>query len=176
MLKKFIYLAFLFSCITIKSQELNCLVNINYNQVQGSNVQVFKTLETALTEFVNQTKWTNRIVKPEERIDCVMNIIVTSRTDNTFTATLQVQSQRPVFGTSYSSPVLNIKDNDFNFKYNEILNSDYLYSTILALGFLLWQNPTVLLRFEPTSHRFQNRLRNLSDVGSNLRCPVLVTF
>lgn len=102
-----------------RAQEVNCLVNINYEQIGGSNRQVFQTLQKALTEFINQTKWTNRIVKPEERIDCVLNIIITSREDNTFIGTLQIQSSRPVFGSSYATPLLNIKDNDFNFRYNE---------------------------------------------------------
>ncbi|KGL63079.1 DUF4835 family protein [Polaribacter sp. Hel1_85] len=113
-----IFLLF-FSASVMKSQELNCLVTVNYNQVQGSNTQVFKTLERSLSEFVNQTKWTNKQVKAEERIDCAFTIIVTSRDANTFKATLQVQSTRPVFGSSYASPVLNLKDNEFNFKYNE---------------------------------------------------------
>ncbi|MFK8058991.1 MAG: DUF4835 family protein [Polaribacter sp.] len=119
-MRKLIFLFLLFfSVFAIKSQELNCLINVNFNQVQGSNTQVFKTLQSSLTEFVNQTKWTNREVEPEERINCAMNIIVTSRTDNTFTATLQVQSTRPVYGSSYETPLLNLKDNEFNFKYNE---------------------------------------------------------
>ena len=105
--------------INIKAQEVNCLVNINYEQIGGSNRQVFQTLKTALTEFINQTKWTNRVVKPEERIDCALNIIITSREDNTFTGTLQIQSSRPVFGSTYATPLLNIKDNDFTFRYNE---------------------------------------------------------
>ena len=111
--------SFLIITINLNSQELNCLVNINYEQIGGSNRQVFTTLQTALTEFINQTKWTNRVVKPEERIDCAMNIIITSRDNNTFEATLQVQSTRPVYNSSYSSPILNLKDNDFVFKYNE---------------------------------------------------------
>ncbi|KRP28321.1 MAG: hypothetical protein ABS28_10025 [Cryomorphaceae bacterium BACL22 MAG-120619-bin32] len=105
--------------INIKAQEVNCLVNINYEQIGGSNRQVFQTLKTALTEFINQTKWTNRVVKPEERIDCALNIIITSREDNTFTGTLQIQSSRPVFGSTYATPLLNIRDNDFIFRYNE---------------------------------------------------------
>ena len=119
-MRKLIFLFLLFiSVSTVKSQELNCVVNINYNQVQGSNTQVFKTLEKALTEFLNQTKWTNREVKQEERIDCAMTIIITSRNENNFTATLQLQSTRPVFGSTYASPILNLKDNDFSFKYLE---------------------------------------------------------
>ncbi len=109
----------MFSISVMNSQELNCLVTVNYNQVQGSNTQVFKTLEKSLTEFVNQTKWTNKEVKAEERIDCAFTIIISSRDANTFKATLQVQSTRPVFGSTYASPILNLKDNDFDFKYNE---------------------------------------------------------
>lgn len=109
----------LFSILSINAQELNCLVTVNSNQVAGSNQQVFTTLQKSLSEYINQTKWTNRVVKPEERINCAMTIIVSSRDNNSFTATLQVQSTRPVFNSSYASPVLNLKDNDFNFKYNE---------------------------------------------------------
>lgn len=119
-MRKLFFLFTLFLLTTsINSQELNCLVNINYDQVGGSNRQVFTTLQTALTEFVNQTKWTDRVVQTEEKVDCAMNIIITSRNNNTFTATLQVQSTRPVYGVSYSTPLLNLKDNDFTFKYNE---------------------------------------------------------
>ncbi len=118
MRKLFLFFVLLIS-FSIKSQELNCLVNINFEQVGGSNRQIFKTLETSLNEFINQTKWTNRVVKVEERIDCAMNIIITSRNNNTFEATLQVQSNRPVFGSTYTTPILNLKDNDFTFKYNE---------------------------------------------------------
>ena len=119
-MRKLVFLSLLmFSISVMKSQELNCLVTVNYNQVQGSNTQVFKTLENSLSEFVNQTKWTNKEVKAEERIDCAFTIIISSRDANTFKATLQVQSTRPVFGSTYASPILNLKDNDFNFKYNE---------------------------------------------------------
>ena len=116
-------LGILFACFlsisVMRSQELNCLVTVNYNQVQGSNVQVFKTLEKSLSEFINQTKWTSKDVKPEERIDCAFTIIIISRDANTFKGTIQIQSSRPVYASSYASPVLNLKDNDFNFKYNE---------------------------------------------------------
>jgi hypothetical protein len=119
MRKLVLFFTILFTSITINSQELNCLVNVNYEQVAGSNRQVFTTLEKSLTEFINQTKWTNKVVNTEERVDCAMTIIITARNNNTFTATLQVQSTRPIFGSSYASPVLNLKDNDFSFKYNE---------------------------------------------------------
>jgi hypothetical protein len=109
---------FLFS-ITISSQELNCQVSINFDQIRGSNRQVFTTLETAISEFVNQKKWTDKTVKSQERINCAINIIITKRDNNTFEGSIQIQSTRPVYGTSYEAPILNIRDNDFNFKYNE---------------------------------------------------------
>jgi hypothetical protein len=114
-----VFLIVLFSVFGLNGQELNCLVTVNSDQVAGSNKQVFSTLQQALNEYINQTEWTDRVVKPEERVNCAMTIIITARNNNNFTATLQVQSTRPVYGSSYASPILNIKDNDFNFKYNE---------------------------------------------------------
>ena len=107
------------SSVTISSQELNCQVTVNFDQVSGSNRQVFTTLETAISEFVNQKKWTDKTVKSQERINCAINIIITKRDNNLFEGSIQIQSTRPVFGTSYETPILNIRDNDFNFKYNE---------------------------------------------------------
>ncbi|AUC84680.1 DUF4835 domain-containing protein [Polaribacter sp. ALD11] len=118
-MQKILIIFLLFSVSVLKSQELNCLVTVNSDQVAGSNKQVFTTLQRSLNEYINQTKWTDRVVKPEERVDCAMTIIITSRNNNNFTATLQVQSTRPVYGSSYASPILNIKDNEFSFKYNE---------------------------------------------------------
>jgi hypothetical protein len=109
----------LVSIFNLNAQELNCLVTVNSDQIAGSNKQVFTTLQQSLNEYINQTKWTDRVVKPEERVNCAMTIIITSRNNNNFTATLQVQSTRPIYNSSYASPILNIKDNEFNFKYNE---------------------------------------------------------
>lgn len=110
--------ALLFSTLVF-AQELNCRVSINYNQIPGSNRSVFKTLEKSINEFVNQKKWTNRQVRAQERINCAMNIILTKWENNNFEASIQIQSTRPIFGTSYESPVLNLRDNNFNFSYNE---------------------------------------------------------
>ena len=125
------------SFFSLNAQELNCLVTVNSDQVAGSNKQVFNTLQQALTEYVNQTKWTNRAVAPEERVNCAMTIIITARNNNNFTATLQVQSTRPVYNSSYASPMLNIKDNEFNFNYNEfdplIYNKNTFDSNLISI-------------------------------------------
>ena len=118
-MRKLLLLVVFFHCVSTSAQELNCLVTINDDQVIGSNKQVFRTLEQTISEFINQKKWTNKNVRSQERINCAMNIIITKRDNNAFEGTLQIQSTRPVYGTSYETPVLNIKDNDFNFIYNE---------------------------------------------------------
>lgn len=119
-MRKILFLICFIGVVTAtKGQELNCLVTVNSDQIAGSNKQIFSTLERSISEFLNQKKWTEKTVKPQERINCAMTIIVTSWEGNRFDATIQIQSTRPVYGSSYASPILNLKDNDFTFRYNE---------------------------------------------------------
>lgn len=101
------------------AQELNCTVKINSEQIQGSNKSVFNTLQKSLTEFMNNRKWTQLTYATSERIDCSIIIVVKKVENDAFTAELTIQSRRPVFNSSYNSPVLNFKDNDFTFNYKE---------------------------------------------------------
>lgn len=107
------------------SQELNCTVKVNYDQITAANVQIFKTLERSLGEFVNNTRWTTRNFANKERIDCSMFITIQSYESNEFTCTLQIQSSRPVYNSTYGSPVFNFNDKDFNFRYLEFENFVY---------------------------------------------------
>lgn len=119
-MRKFFLLIALISLPALNfAQELNCIISINYEQIPGSNRSVFKTLEKSINEFVNQKKWTDKDVRAQERINCAMNIILTKWENNVFEGSIQIQSTRPVYGTSYETPVLNLRDNDFNFTYNE---------------------------------------------------------
>jgi hypothetical protein len=89
-------------------------------QVQGTDKRVFTTLQTSIYEFMNNKKWTNDNYKNDERIECSLLINVTERPSvDEFKATIQVQSTRPIFKTSYNSTVLNFNDQDFQFKYIE---------------------------------------------------------
>lgn len=111
---------FLATCSFLNAQELNCKVTINAAQIQGTNTQVFKTLETALTEFINDRKWTNAQYSAIERIMCSMNFTVKEYSDDgTFKCELIVQSNRPVFNSNYNSTVFNFKDNNISFTYLE---------------------------------------------------------
>lgn len=100
-------------------QELNATVNIDAVQTGQPNLQVFRTLEQQLTEYLNNTRWTNQTVKNQERIDCNFSIIVSAFDGTLFNASLQVQASRPVFNSTYDSPIYNYNDSQFNFDYIE---------------------------------------------------------
>jgi len=101
------------------SQELNCTITLNTERLPNANQQVFKILQTSLSEFVNQTQWTDRLYKQNEKINCSMYINIASYDSDKYTATIQVQSSRLVYNSSYSSPVVNINDKDFSFNYTQ---------------------------------------------------------
>ena len=117
----FIVLIFSFGIIGF-SQELNCNVVVNAQQTGNENFPIFKTLEKQLKEFVNNTKWTNKTFTSQERIDCSMIVNIVGYNSESFQASLQVQSSRPVFGSSFTTPIYNFNDKDFNFRYLEYQN------------------------------------------------------
>jgi hypothetical protein len=113
-----------------KAQELNCSVKVNHQQVQGTDKRVFETLEKAIYEFMNNTRWTNDVFKVEERIECSMFINVSDRPSvDEFKATIQVQSRRPIFNSSYNATILNHFDNDFQFRYIEYQPIEFSINT-----------------------------------------------
>lgn len=116
-----VILIFSFSFIGF-SQELNCNVVVNAQQTGNENFPIFKTLEKQLKEFVNNTKWTNKTFTQQERIDCSMVVNIVNYSGESFQASLQVQSTRPVFGSSFTTPIYNFNDKDFNFQYLEFQN------------------------------------------------------
>ena len=116
-------------CVWSYAQELRCTVNINSDQVQGSNKSVFNTLKQSIEEYVNTLRWTNMTFQEKERIECSMLLVVKSVQDNLFVCEFTCQSRRPVFNTSYSSPTLNFKDDNFVFAYQEHDRLDYQQNT-----------------------------------------------
>lgn len=105
----------------LNAQELNCQVQVVSPSIQGTTEKrIFDNLQKAMFEFMNNTKWTNDVFSYDERIGCslFMNITEKVSTDE-YKATLQIQSTRPVYKTSYSSVMINHSDNDLQFKYVE---------------------------------------------------------
>ncbi|MFL5762899.1 MAG: DUF4835 family protein [Bacteroidia bacterium] len=100
------------------AQELNCQVQVLSSQIAGTDKRVFESMQTAIYEFMNTRKWTNENFKIEERIDCSILINITEKLGNDeYKGTLQIQSRRPVYKTSYNTALLNFNDNDIVFKF-----------------------------------------------------------
>lgn len=101
------------------AQELNCRVEINSEQVSGTNKSVFNTLSEAITEYVNTTKFTNAQFSPIEKIECTMFFTIKEYDGDKMTGDLQVQAIRPVYNSSYTTTLLNFKDSKIEFTYQE---------------------------------------------------------
>jgi len=109
----------------VSAQEINCTVSINADNIEGSNKQVFETLKKSIEEYINQNRWTNMTYAEHEKIECNMLIVVKKVEENMFVCNMTLQSRRPVFGSSYTTPILNFKDESFNFSYQEYDRIEY---------------------------------------------------
>lgn len=109
---------FLFSGLA-QSQELNCVVTVATPQIQSSDKKIYETMQAAIYEFMNSKKWTSYTYATEERIECTILITISNRSADVFTSTIQVQSRRPIYKSSYNSVMLNLIDKDFQFNYIE---------------------------------------------------------
>lgn len=122
--------------VMLQAQELQCNVTVNSDQIEGSSKQMFQTLQQSITDFINNTRWTGLVYAQTERIECNMSIIVKQvTTEGLFTCEMTVQSRRPVYGTSYTTPLINMKDEKFNFTYQEydrLEYQDHVFTTNLT--------------------------------------------
>lgn len=124
---------FLFIFVTriVFSQELNCQVSVVSTQIQGTtNKQIFDQLQKAIFEFMNNTKWTKDNYTVAERIDCSILISVTQQLSaDDYKATIQIQSRRPIYKSSYFSPTVNYIDENFIFKYQQFQQLEFNLNT-----------------------------------------------
>ncbi|MFI3296827.1 MAG: DUF4835 family protein [bacterium] len=129
---------FAFTSLVAVAQELNCKVMINSSAIEGTNKSVYTTLESDLSNFMNTYRFTDLKYTDSEKIECTFMIIVSSATDaGLYTCEMQVQASRPVFGTAYSTPLINAYDQEFCFNYKEYdviqINSSSYDSNITAV-------------------------------------------
>ena len=119
------------------AQELRCEVIINSDLVNQTNQQIFSTLQQSIQEFMNSQVWTSQNWNSEEKINCSLILNLTDYNDDKFKGTLQVQSQRTVYDTNYSSPILNFQDLDISFNYQEFqplfYNSNVYESNLISI-------------------------------------------
>ena len=121
-MKERLIILFLLISNFLLSQELNSEVIIDARQTGKENLQIFKTLESQLTEFINDNTWTNKSIKQNEKINCTFYLNITSYENDFFEGTIQIQSSRPIFNSSYNSPTYNFNDRNFTFNYQQFQN------------------------------------------------------
>jgi len=135
-MSKRLLLLFYLSPLSLLAQELNCIVNINATQIQTTDRVIFREMKTSIEQFMNTRKWTNDSYKNHEKINCSMLITITKMPAvGSFTASVQIQSARPVFNTNYSTLIFNFADRDWEFEYIESLPmefNDNAYTTNLT--------------------------------------------
>lgn len=131
---------------SVRAQELNCKVQVQHAKIQNVDPQVFRTMERSIAEFMNTRKWTGEEYAANERIDINVMFNITGKPDvneDIYTATLNIQSSRPVYNSGYTSPTINFIDRDIVFKYaqftplqfddNRITGNDALSSNLTAV-------------------------------------------
>lgn len=111
--------------VSISAQNIDFNIKVNADLIDQTNTQIFETLERSLNEFVNTTSWTDEDLPAHARVKADLLITVESYTDSRFNGNLQIQSSRPVFQSSYRTSVLNRKDDNFSFSYQEFESLNY---------------------------------------------------
>jgi hypothetical protein len=129
--KRIFWLSSLFLvAFSIQSQEFLCSVEVNAQQVEGTDRRVFENMQTSLSEFVNNRRWTNLEFNPGERIECTFVITVSSRpSTDRFVANLNLVASRPIYKTAYNSTLLNYVDRKFEFNYVEFQPMEFQENT-----------------------------------------------
>ena len=121
-----LYLLFICLSFTAFGQDLNARVSVLSPKIQTTNKRIFTELETAMKTFLNGHKWCADQIESQERFDCTFVLNVTSWDgSSSFSGELQVQSSRPVFNSTYNSPVMLLNDKNIDFTYLQGQTIDY---------------------------------------------------
>ncbi len=121
-----VFLSLLFN-VAVNAQELNCQITINRDQIQGTvEKQVIDQLQKSVFEFMNNTKWTSETFTSQEKINCSVLIILKQKADpDGYSASIQVQAERPVYKSAFNTPVFNFEDDNFNFRFAQFTTLDF---------------------------------------------------
>lgn len=119
------------------AQELNCQVEVNAQKIEGGSKSVFQTLQEAMSDYMNETRFSNATFSNNEKIDCRLYLTVSEYTDDRITGDLQVQLSRPVYNSTYTTTLFNFKDNRISFEYREgeplVFNSTTIDNNLTAI-------------------------------------------
>ncbi len=137
-MRKVLIIGLLLFGLKLSAQELNCVVFINSAEIGVSNKKIFDTMQNAIFEYMNNTKWTSSVYRTHERIDCSITInILEALSTNSFRGSLQLKVSRPVYNATYTTSILNFNDNDISFSYEEfqplVYNENSFDSNLVSL-------------------------------------------
>ena len=141
-----LFISFILFAVNGSAQELRCNVTVSATRIQGSNQNLFRTMQSDLYEFMNSRKWTDHVYSYDEKIKCNILIRLDEQISvDEFRGSIQVQLTRPIFNSTYTSTILNIKDNDFRCKYvefqplefNETSNRDNLTNIMAFYAYVI---------------------------------------
>lgn len=118
-MKLIVFSLLMWLCNPLIAQDFNAKVVVDASRIDQSNLQIFKSLETQISSFMNETSFSGQSIPATHRIPVVFYINITGYENNSFEATLQLQSERPVYNSQYTSPLLFVKDPQFNFSFQE---------------------------------------------------------
>ena len=165
--------------LSLLGQELNCVVKLDYSQIQAVNPTIYAQIEQNLTLFMNETLWTKDEFAIEERIHCYFNIDITQQSGlNSFSATASISALRPIYGTDYESSTIVIFDKEFNFIYNEgddIIFNESGFNTNLVSMLSFYAYYIIGLDYDSFSllggsEHFE-KSRNILNIAQNLSAP-----
>ncbi len=127
MMKRFVFVILILGAVlNVFGQEFKVSVSVSASQIQGSDKEIYNTIQTALNSFVNDKQWTNYHYEDHEKIDGSITINVKSRpTQEDFTGEIYIQLRRPVYGSTYTTTMLNTQEKDFKFKFIEGQNMEF---------------------------------------------------
>ncbi len=115
--KKWLLLFITFVSLNLTAQDFICQLSVNSSKISGSNRERYNKLQQDLYTFINDRKWSQYTLKANERIECAIMITLDAISGDVITATMTLQLQRPIYGSSYKSTILNFQDKDIKFTY-----------------------------------------------------------
>ncbi len=132
------FLVLSFTSVTaVCAQELNCTVEVNSQQVEGTNKSVFDALQEGMSTYMNETKFSNAVFSPNEKIECRLFLTVKEYTDDRIKGELQLQLSRPVYNSTYTTTLFNFRDTKVEFGYREgdplIFNENTVENNLTAI-------------------------------------------
>lgn len=125
-LKSVICLCFLLlGSSKLRAQEIEARVQVVAPRVQQSNKEILETLQNSIQQFINNRKWTEEKIDVNEKLQMSLFIEITSLNNDVFDGNAQLQVTRPVYNSSYKTPLVQFNDPNVTFNYKAFENLEY---------------------------------------------------